>query len=119
MLRLTADHVRPCEHPRIGHGLSTSDTILFVMIHKKRAECGAVTFPIIWRRVSPAILAYSVAIMDELSGLPESVRKLALDRYRLLQPHLEQHQPLRPIAIEAGYRLRHSLSAAMKNTVGA
>jgi hypothetical protein len=24
--------------------------------------------------------------MDELAGLPESVRKLALDRFRLLQP---------------------------------
>jgi putative transposase len=44
--------------------------------------------------------------MDELSGLPELVRKLALDRYRLLQPHLEQHQPLRPIAIEAGIPYR-------------
>ncbi len=44
--------------------------------------------------------------MDELSGLPESVRKLALDRFRLLQPHLEQNQPLRPIAIEAGIPYR-------------
>jgi hypothetical protein len=26
--------------------------------------------------------------MDELSGLPEAVRRLALDRFRLLQPHL-------------------------------
>jgi putative transposase len=44
--------------------------------------------------------------MDELSGLPESVRKLALDRFRLLQPHLEQNRPLRPIAIEAGIPYR-------------
>ena len=43
--------------------------------------------------------------MAELSGLPESVRKLALDR-RLLQPHLEQNQPLRPNAIEAGIPCR-------------
>jgi hypothetical protein len=41
--------------------------------------------------------------MDELSGLPESVRKLALDRFHLLQPHLEQNRPLRPIASEAAY----------------
>jgi putative transposase len=40
--------------------------------------------------------------MDELSRLPEAVRKLALDRLRLLQPHLEQNRPLRPVAIEAG-----------------
>jgi len=40
--------------------------------------------------------------MDELTGLQESVRKLALNRFRLLQPHLEQHRPLRPVAIEAG-----------------
>jgi hypothetical protein len=33
--------------------------------------------------------------MDELTGLPESVRKLALDRFHLLQPHLEQNRPLR------------------------
>jgi putative transposase len=30
--------------------------------------------------------------MDQLAGLPEDVRKLALDRFRLLQPHLEQNQ---------------------------
>jgi putative transposase len=44
--------------------------------------------------------------MDELSGLPEPVRKLALDRFRLLQPHLEQNRPLRPIAIDAGIPYR-------------
>jgi putative transposase len=44
--------------------------------------------------------------MDELSGLPESVRKLALDRFYLLQPHLEQNRPLRPIATEAGIPYR-------------
>jgi hypothetical protein len=44
--------------------------------------------------------------MDELSRLPESVRKLALDRFRLLQPHLEQNRPLRPVAIEAGIPYR-------------
>lgn len=40
--------------------------------------------------------------MHELSGLPESVRKLALDRFRLLQPHFEQNRPLRSVAYEAG-----------------
>src|SRR5690242_10170228 len=40
--------------------------------------------------------------MDELAGLPESVQKAALDRFRLLQPYLEQSRPLRLVAIEAG-----------------
>jgi len=44
--------------------------------------------------------------MNELSGLPESVRKLALDRFRLLRPHLEQNQPLRQVALEAGIPYR-------------
>jgi putative transposase len=44
--------------------------------------------------------------MDELAGLPESVRKLALDRFRLLQPYLEQGRPLRLVAIEAGIPYR-------------
>jgi putative transposase len=44
--------------------------------------------------------------MDELTGLPESVRKLALNRFRLLQPYLEQNRPLRPVAIEAGIPYR-------------
>jgi putative transposase len=39
--------------------------------------------------------------MDELAALPESLRKLALDRFRLLQPHLEQGRPLRSVAVEA------------------
>jgi len=44
--------------------------------------------------------------MNELSRLPEAVRKLALDRFRLLRPHLEENQPLRPVAIEAGIPYR-------------
>ena len=44
--------------------------------------------------------------MDELAGLPESVRKLALDRFRLLQPHSEERRPLRPVAVEAGIPYR-------------
>jgi putative transposase len=47
--------------------------------------------------------------MDQLAGLPEDVRKLALDRFRFLQPHLEQNQSLRSIARAAGipYRTAH------------
>jgi putative transposase len=44
--------------------------------------------------------------MHELSGLPESVRKLALERFRLLQPHFEQNRPLRAVAYEAGIPYR-------------
>jgi hypothetical protein len=40
-------------------------------------------------------LAYCAA-MDELAGLSEDDRKLALDRFRLLQPHLEQNRSLNP-----------------------
>ena len=44
--------------------------------------------------------------MDELSGLPEAVRKVALERFRLLQPHFEQNRPLRSVADEAGIPYR-------------
>ena len=44
--------------------------------------------------------------MDELAGLPEALRKLALDRFRFLQPHLEQSRPLRSVAGEAGIPYR-------------
>src|ERR1017187_1083506 len=44
--------------------------------------------------------------MDELAGLSEGSRKLALDRFRLLQPHLEQSRPLRQLAAEAEIPLR-------------
>jgi putative transposase len=47
--------------------------------------------------------------MDQLAGLTEQARKLALDRFRLLQPHLEQNQSLQSIARSAGipYRTAH------------
>ena len=32
--------------------------------------------------------------MDQLAGLTEDARKLALDRFRLIQPYLEQNQSL-------------------------
>jgi len=44
--------------------------------------------------------------MDELAGLPEDVRKLALDRFRLLQLHLEQKQSLQAVAQAAGIPYR-------------
>lgn len=46
---------------------------------------------------------------DELAPLPEEARKLALDRFRILQPHLEQSQSLRSVALAAGipYRAAH------------
>ena len=48
--------------------------------------------------------------MDELAGLSEGARKLAMDRFRLLQPHLEQNEPLF-VAKAAGtaYRTAHRL----------
>jgi putative transposase len=47
--------------------------------------------------------------MDELAGLSEDDRKLALDRFRLLQPHLEQNRSLKSVALAAGipYRTAH------------
>ena len=36
--------------------------------------------------------------MDQLGGLTEEARKLALDRFRLLQPHLEDDRPLKAVA---------------------
>jgi putative transposase len=50
-------------------------------------------------------LAYH-SIMDELAALPEGLRKIALDRFRILQPHLEQNRLLRAVASEAGIPYR-------------
>jgi hypothetical protein len=44
--------------------------------------------------------------MDALVGLSEEDRKSALDRFRLLQPHLVQHCPLRQVDAEAGIAFR-------------
>lgn len=44
--------------------------------------------------------------MDELAGLSEEARKSALDRFRMLQPHVEQQRPLRLVAAEAGIAFR-------------
>jgi putative transposase len=39
--------------------------------------------------------------MDQLAGLTEEARKLALDRFRLVQPHLEDGRPLKLVAAAA------------------
>jgi putative transposase len=39
--------------------------------------------------------------MDQLAGLTEGARQLALDRFRLLQPHLEDDRPLKAVAVAA------------------
>ena len=46
---------------------------------------------------------------DELAGLSEEARNLALDRFRILQPHLEQSRSLQSVALAAGipYRTAH------------
>ena len=44
--------------------------------------------------------------MDLLAGLTEQARKLALDRFRLIQPHLEQDQSLQSAADAAGVPYR-------------
>jgi putative transposase len=49
--------------------------------------------------------------MDELAGLPEEARRLAMERFRLLQPHLELDEPLTSVARATGipYRTAHRL----------
>jgi putative transposase len=44
--------------------------------------------------------------MDQLAGLTEESRKLALDRFRVLQPHLEDACPLKAVAAAAGIPFR-------------
>ena len=44
--------------------------------------------------------------MDQLAGLPEDARKLAFDRFRLLQPHLEDDRPLKAVAAVSGIPFR-------------
>ena len=39
-------------------------------------------------------------------GLAEEARKLALDRFRLIHPHLEQNQSLQSVACQAGIPYR-------------
>ena len=39
--------------------------------------------------------------MDQLAGLPEEIRKLALEWFRIVQPHLEDGRPLKLVATAA------------------
>src|SRR6476620_4868448 len=56
--------------------------------------------------------------MDKLAGLSEEARKLAMERFRLLQPHLEHHEPLTAVAQAAGipYRTAHRLVAEYRRS---
>jgi putative transposase len=47
--------------------------------------------------------------MEELAGLSADARKVALDRFRFLRPHLEESQSLQSVALAAGipYRTAH------------
>ena len=47
--------------------------------------------------------------MDELASLQESAREIALERFRIIQPYLEQDRSLSVIARNAGipYRTIH------------
>jgi hypothetical protein len=49
--------------------------------------------------------------MDELAGLTDEGRALAMERFRLLQPHLENDEPLTGVAKAAGipYRTAHRM----------
>lgn len=38
--------------------------------------------------------------MQELSGVPETARELAMSRFRLIQAHLEQNRPLQLVAAD-------------------
>ena len=44
--------------------------------------------------------------MEQLTGLPEDGRKLALERFRQIQPHLEEQQSLQSVARAAGIPYR-------------
>ena len=69
----------------------------------------AVSFQIIWRLLSRAIWR----MMDRTKGadshdrpgfvVRKSARKIALDRFRLIQPHLEQNQPLQPLHVPRAF----------------
>jgi len=44
--------------------------------------------------------------MEQLAGFTEEARNLALDRFRLLRPHLEDSYPLKAVAAAAGIPFR-------------
>jgi hypothetical protein len=56
----------------------------------------------------------------ELTELPEDARKLALDRFRILRPHLEENQSLQSVAQAAGvpYRTANRWLTEYRHRVG-
>jgi putative transposase len=44
--------------------------------------------------------------MQEWSGVSESARQLAMSRFRLIQPHLEENRPLQTVAADAKLMFR-------------
>jgi hypothetical protein len=57
--------------------------------------------------------------MDELAGFTAEIRKLALDRLRLLHPHLERSQSLQSLARTAGteYFTKHRPHQGLKQQI--
>ena len=51
--------------------------------------------------------------MEQLAGFPEGERKLALERFQLLRPHLEENRSLRSVAAEADIPFR--IAQPLKN----
>jgi putative transposase len=54
--------------------------------------------------------------MNKLAGISEEARKLAMERFCLIQPHLEQNEPLKSVAQAAGipYRTAHRMVSAYR-----
>jgi hypothetical protein len=49
--------------------------------------------------------------MQELSGVSEAARELAMSRFRLIQPHLEKNRPLQLVAAPMASSRFESFSA--------
>ena len=69
------------------------------------------SFQIIWRLLFHAIWRMmrgtkKAEQMNAVASLSESARKIALDRFRLLQPHPEEQRPLKAVARDAGIGYR-------------
>jgi putative transposase len=45
--------------------------------------------------------------MQELSGVSEAARELAMSRFRLIQPHLEKNRPLQLVAFDSKHPFRN------------
>ena len=62
------------------------------------------TFRLIWRGIGD--IWRTVPRMEELSGMSEAVRELAMSRLRLIQPHLEEGRSLNLVAADAKLSFR-------------